>query len=659
MQTVEPSVTTARHPLDPLSPDEIEAASGILRSQKGLADTARFVSVQLDEPDKATVLGFQPGDTIERRAFAILRERAERKTYEAVVSITKREVVAWRERPGIQPPIMFEEFLSSEEVVRSDPRWQEAMRRRGVTDFENVMIDPWSLGYNGPDDAADRGRLIRPLTFIRQGGPDDNGYARPVEGVVVRFDLDRMEVVEVEDHGVVPLPPRSGNYTVEGITDANNTPYFPDGLRADQRPIEITQPHGTSFQVDGQEVRWQKWRFRVGFTPREGLVLHTIGYEDGGTLRPIIYRASLTEMFIPYGDPAPTQHRKNVFDMGEYGVGVLSNSLELGCDCLGEIHYFDAHVNDNDGHPYEIKNAICMHEEDYGILWKHTDFRTMKAEVRRSRRLVVSTIATVGNYEYGYFWYFYQDGTIQYEIKLSGVASVGALPVGERPKHGALLAPGLYGPHHQHFFCVRMDMMLDGQGNSVYECDSEAVPPGPDNPHGNAWVVTSTLLGRESEAQRVIDPLRARYWKIANPSKLNAVGDPVAYKLQPGDNVLPFYQPDAHAIKRAGFTTRHLWVTAYDPDQRFPAGDYPNQHPGGDGLPAYAAADRPLENTGVVLWYVFGAHHVLRPEDWPVMPVEYSGFRLKPIGFFDGNPGLDVPVAEHCHHSNGAANGEH
>jgi primary-amine oxidase len=648
MQTVEPPVATARHPLDPLTADEIEAASSILRDQQQLANSARFVSIALNEPAKAAVLSFQPGDPIDREAFVIIRERAQRTTYEAVVSLTARVVRSWRELGTIQPPIMFEEFMAAEEAVRQDPRWQEAMRRRGLTDFENVMIDPWSLGYNGPDDAADKGRLIRPLTWVRSA-PEDNGYARPVEGLVVRFDLDTMQVVDVEDHGIVPLPPNSGNYTVEGLSAEGNTPCFPQGPRQDLRPIEITQPEGASFHVDGHEVRWQKWRFRVGFTPREGLVLYTIGYEDGGRLRPIIYRASLAEMFIPYGDPRPTHHRKNVFDMGEYGVGLLANSLELGCDCLGEIRYFDAHVNDGDGKAQTIANAICMHEEDYGLLWKHTDFRTMKAESRRSRRLVVSLIATVGNYEYGYFWYLYQDGGIEYEVKMTGVASTGALPEGERPEHGVLMAPGLYGPHHQHFFCMRLDMMLDGQHNSVYESNSEAVPHGPENPHGNAWVVKHTLLDRESNAQRIIDPLAARYWRITNPSSQNAVGDPVAYGLMPGANVLPFYQPDAYALKRAGFITKHLWVTAYDPDQNFPAGDYPNQHAGGDGLPAYVAADRPLENTDVVVWYTFGAHHVVRPEDWPVMPATYIGFHLRPLGFFDGNPGLDAPPAAHCH----------
>src|SRR5208337_1977966 len=126
------------------------------------------------------------------------------------------------------------------------------------------------------------------------------------------------------------------------------------------------------------------------------------------------------------------------------------------CDCLGEIRYFDAWLNDNDGHAQVLVNAICLHEEDHGISWKHMDWRTGKTEVRRSRRLVISMIATVGNYEYGYFWYLYQDGTIEYEVKLTGVISNGALPPGQRPAHGTLVAPQVYGPHHQHIFCVRL-----------------------------------------------------------------------------------------------------------------------------------------------------------------------------------------------------------
>jgi primary-amine oxidase len=280
MKMAERTGVKVQHPLDPLTAEEIEAVGQILKRDRGLAESARFVYVTLREPAKDAVLRHRPGDAFEREAHVVLRERAECKTYEAVVSITAGEVRLYRELPGVQPAVMLEEFLATEAAVRKDARWQEAMRLRGVTDFDMVMIDPWSIGYNGPQDAADQGRFLRPLTWVRQGDPDDNGYARPVEGLIVLFDLDRMEVVDIEDHGVVPLPPRSGNYTAEGIRDAGNVPHFPSGPRQDLKPVEITQPEGASFTVDGHEVRWQKWRFRVGFTPREGLVLYLVSHED-------------------------------------------------------------------------------------------------------------------------------------------------------------------------------------------------------------------------------------------------------------------------------------------------------------------------------------------------------------------------------------------
>ncbi len=656
MTAVDKSIATS-HPLDPLSADEIAQAVRILRAEKQLADSVRFISVTLVEPPKAQILALPRGGAVTREAVAVVYVPGERKTFEGTVSLTKESVSAWREVPGVQPSVTVTELRAAERTVKADPAWREALRRRGVEDFENVILDLWPPGYHGPEDAPDKGRFARAFTWVRPGGPDDNGYAHPVEGLVVRFDLDAMKVVDVEDHGVVPVPASSANYTAEGISRPGNVPLFPAGPRSDLKPIEITQPEGSSFSVEGRQVSWQKWRFRVGFTSREGLVLHLVSYLDGDRERPLIYRASLTEMFVPYGDPSPTHYRKNVFDMGEYGLGNLTNSLELGCDCLGVIHYFDAVVTSSHGKPLVLRNAICLHEEDYGILWKHTDIRTGAAEVRRSRRLVVSTIHTVGNYEYGLFWYFYPDGTIQYEVKLTGIISNGAVKEGEEPKHGVVVAPGVYGPNHQHFFCVRLDTMVDGLGNSVFECDSEATPPGDDNPYGNAWVVKQRLLDRESNAQSVVSPLTARFWRIVNPSSKNALGRPVAYRLLPGDNVLPFFQATNAAGKRAGFATKHLWVTAFDPAEGFPAGPYPNQHPGGAGLPEYVKQDRPLPNSDLVVWYVFGAHHVVRPEDWPVMPVVYAGFHLKPDGFFDGNPALDMPSPHN--HGHGHDHGHH
>jgi primary-amine oxidase len=641
------------HPLEPLSPDEIRRTGELLRAQRPLDPQVRFVTVTLHEPAKREVLDHDRngGPAPERAAFVVLYDRRHQQTVEAVVSLSSGTVTSWQVVEDVQPSVMLEEFFSAQEITRSDPRWQEAMRKRGVTDFSLTMIDPWASGYD-IDDPAGR-RLLRPLTFVRSR-EDDNGYARPVEGLVVLVDMDKMEVIDVRDHGVVPLPPKAGNYVPELMFDNDNRPAF-TRLRDDVKPLEISQPEGPSFTVDGHMVSWQKWRLRVGYTPREGLVLHQVGYEDRGRLRPVLYRASLSEMYIPYGDPAPTHRIKNVFDEGEYGVGLLLNPLTRGCDCLGEIFYFDVNVNDQEGQPVTIPNAICLHEEDYGIGWKHTDFRTEKVEVRRSRRLVISCIATVGNYEYGFFWYLYTDGTIQYEVKLTGVLSTGALADGQEPRHGVVVAPGLYGPHHQHFFNVRLDLQVDGERNSVYEVDAAAVPPGPDNPYGNAWVTKKTLLSRESEARRLIDPLVARVWYVVNPNEVNELGQPTGYKLMPGDNVLPLQQEGSQAFARAQFAFKHLWVTRFDPREMYAAGDYPNQHGSPGGLLEYQRADRPLENEDLVVWYSFGAHHVVRPEDWPVMPVTSIGFMLKPVGFFDGNPALDMPRSQACHTGNGQA----
>ena len=636
------SVPASAHPLDPLTAEEIAGASAILKEQRQLGPRVRFETVVLREPDKDAVLRFQPGDSIRREAFIVVLDNDGPATYEAVVSLDERRVVSWQHIPGVQPRVMFDEFIECEAAVQADPRFQAAIKKRGITDPSLVMVDPWSAGNYGYEDEEGR-RLVLCRNFARSS-PTDNGYARPIEGVTAVVDLNSMEVVRVDDYGVMPLPPEAGNYSAE----------FVDRFRDDLKPLEITQPDGPSFQVDGWKVVWQKWHLRVGFTPREGLVIHTVGYEDQGRVRPILYRAALSDMVVPYGEPGTDHYRKNAFDAGEYGIGSLTNSLTLGCDCLGEIYYFDAVMNTGKGEPFTIPNAVCMHEEDYGILWKHTDWRIGQPEVRRSRRLVVSSVATVGNYEYGFFWYFYQDGTVQMEIKLTGIINTAGIPEGEVPKYGTIVAPQLNAHIHQHFFNFRMDMSVDGEDNTVYEVNTVAEPPGPDNPHGNAFYAEQTALRTELEAQRVIDPMRGRYWLVSNAAVTNRLGQPVSYKLMPGENILPFAHPDASIIKRAGFMTKHLWVTPYHRDEISATGPYPNQHPGGAGLPDYTKNDRNVENTDVVVWYTLGYHHVPRPEDWPISPVACCGFSLKPVGFFDTNPVLDVPPGTHhdaaCYH---------
>lgn len=331
-------------------------------------------------------------------------------------------------------------------------------------------------------------------------------------------------------------------------------------------------------------------------------------------------------------------------------MGRNMGSLSLGCDCLGEVRYLDAVVAGDDGEPMLCPNVVCIHEEDYSILWKHYDLSTGSSEVRRSRRLVVSSIATLGNYEYGFYWYFYQDGHIEFEIKLTGVVQTRALPPGGSDDYGTIVSTDLSAVNHQHIFNMRLDFDVDGTGNSVVEVDTVPLPPGEANPHRNAFAAQETLLETEQQAQRIIDPLKSRCWKIVNPTKLNRFGEPVAFKLLPEASSLMLAAADSRVAARARFAQNHLWVTPYDPNEMHAAGDYPNQSTGEDGLPRWTAQDRGISDTDVVLWHTFGVSHIPRPEDWPIMPVERIGFQLLPVGFFDRNPSLDVaPPQPACH----------
>jgi primary-amine oxidase len=408
----------AKHPLDPLYSAELEEVVRILGRERYLGDNVRIASINLIEPAKSLVEKHQPRSPFERKALAVLMDRGKRASYEAVVDLVNKSVSSVTPLPsGVQPSVMLDEFSECEQAVRRSPLFQAALKKRGVTDADLVMVEPWSAGMYGTELPEDKGvRRLRALCFLRSE-PKDNGYARPMDSMVMVVDLYEMKVIRIEEYPIAPLPPEPANWARE---------YIPN-MRKDLKPVDIVQPEGPSFTVEGNQVEWQKWKFRVGFTSREGLVLHTISYNDDGVERPILYRASICEMVVPYGDPREQYYRKNAFDIGEYGLGMLANSLALGCDCLGVIHYFDFPLVNSHGNVTPLTNAVCLHEEDFGILWKHTDWRTGQSEVRRSRRLSISFIATVGNYEYGFYWYFYQDGSIQCEIKLTGIMNTTAL----------------------------------------------------------------------------------------------------------------------------------------------------------------------------------------------------------------------------------------
>ena len=624
------------HPLDPLSAQELKDVVQHARNVWKLDHRHLFAMVQLHEPSKEIVNNWKDSDPVQRAAKITLWNSSTSTVIEAVITVEGKEI-SFTEIPGAKSPILSTESEKAIKAAKADKRIIAALKDRGVEDINQVHMETWPIGAQIPKELDDGRRLIwtpmwqRPTEFA-------NLYAHPINGLHAIVDLDSGEVVSVENTEIIPIPQTPGPYR-ENQTGAN----------IKLKDLAIVQSEGPSFSVEGWKVNWERWNLRVGFCQREGLVIHDVKFKDQDKERKIAHRLSIAELVIPYGDPSQGAYRKNAFDTGEFGLGNYTNSLTLGCDCLGEIVYLDAAVTTPDGSIKEIPNAICVHEEDNGILWKHVD-ADGHTEVRRGRRFVVSSIVTVNNYEYGYFWYFYQDGSIEFEAKLTGIVLTVADAIGKDHPSATELEPGLWAPYHQHILCARLDLDIDGEQNSVLEVESFAHPQGEKNPYGGAYETRETLLSKEKESQRVIDPFSGRYWKIINQQVKNHMDHPVGYKLIPGHTTFPLALPESTIGKKAGFMYKHLWVTKNSDSEKYPAGDYPFQHPGGAGLPEWTKANRNIENEDVVLWYVFGTNHIPRTEDWPVMPVEKTGFHLKPSGFFARSPGIDVaPSKPSCH----------
>ncbi|GBF99493.1 copper amine oxidase [Raphidocelis subcapitata] len=652
------------HPLDPLSPSEVAAAAAACRAAAA-PRRLRFNTVTLLEPPKPALLAFLrgAGPRPARRAFCVVMAPPAFAVIEAVVELAApgggggggaaaAAVATWKEMDGEsmdgQPLATPDDCLEAERIARGCPRVAELLRQRGVSDLSQLACDPWAIHAG-----RWKGRLMQVFTYLKLC-PDDNEYAHPLD-VVPIVDLNAGEVIDIESY---PTPPRAiprapGNY---------HRRLLERPFREAPKPLHVTQPEGPSFTVDGWRVDWQGWDFRIGFNGREGLVLYDVCYTDpqeGGRRRPVVHRASIVEMAVPYADPSPPYNRKCAFDAGDYGLGFAANSLALGCDCLGAVAYFDGVVNDGEGQPVVIPSAVCLHEEDAGLLWKHVDYRTGYAEIRRARRLVVSFIMTAVNYEYCFYWYLQQDGTIAHEIKLTGILSTSLLTPREEAgggggaeggsRYGTMVAEGVNAAAHQHIFSARLDLAVDdeegGRGLVVSELNAQREPSHPGrNPAGNAFHETETELLTTSAAVRQPAAEAARVWRVKNPGRRHPVtGRPVAYHLYPAAGPLLLAAPDSAVATRGRFTTAALHVTPHAEGQLYPAGYYVFQSNADSGLAEWIKEDRPLLGADPVVWYTFAFTHFVRPEDYPVMPCDSVGFSLRPHGFFRVNPALDVP----------------
>ncbi|OZC56900.1 tyramine oxidase [Rhodococcus sp. 06-470-2] len=634
------------HPLDPLSSDEFATVAEVLGRDHGVGDGWRYASIEMIEPAKSEIAAFDADGTVPaRRAVSVVLNRNENTTFKAVVSLDDRTTESWTHIPDVQPNFTVDEWEEADAALRAHPDVIAALADRGITDLDLVFMDTWTYGEAVTPEKYKGRRLGWSDTWVK-ASEGANPYAGPVGGFHCVIDVNTMELLEIEDTYRVERPEIMGEYVPRHIPERIRNA----STRPPLKPLEITQTDGPSFELDGNKLTWQNWSLRVGFNYREGMTLHAVTYNDNGNVRSVANRMSFAEMVVPYRDHTEDHYRRTAFDIGEWGLGFMTTSLELGCDCLGEIRYLDAVLHNSKGEPYTITNAICIHEEDNAVLWKHVD-HDAGAEVRRMRRLTVSFHATVANYEYLVYWRFYQDGNIECEVRATGIMVVTHFDEGGTHPSGTLVDNRTYAPYHQHFLVARLDLDIDGTENTVYSSETQSVPMGPDNPYGLALTQVNTPLTTESEGKQDYDWNTQKAWKVVNDNVTNGLGTRPAYKLVPGAAIPSMFDPASPIFQRAQVIGHTVWVTPNSPDERWPSGEFVNQSGIDHGLPEWTEKDRSIENTDVVVWYTFGIHHITRPEDWPVMPADTVSFWLKPFGFFDRNPSLDVTPSEpkSCH----------
>jgi primary-amine oxidase len=625
------------HPLDPLSSEEIVAATDALRQAGDTDETTRFALIDLDEPDKSAVLAWRPGQPFVRRAFVIARQRST--VYEGVVDLTGRKVERWQPIPNAQSGILSGEWEAAQQIATSDPGWQAAMRRRGYDpSHAEVFCAPLAAGYFA--DPAEKGRrLLRVACFDTAG--TSNVWARPIEGLLAVVDLDANRIVRLIDTGPVQVSRDPGRFDEA----SQKAP------RPALKPVLNEAPAGPNFALDRNSVQWNRWSFHYRMDPRTGLILSLVRYQDQGRERMVLYRGSVAEMFVPYMDPAPNWSFRTSMDVGEYGFGPLSLPLSPGSDCPANAAFLDAVLADETGSPVERKGVICLFERATAApLWRHAEIVNNGYEGRPAVELVMRTIPSVGNYDYLIDWVLTEAGATRIDVGATGIDEVKGVrsttmadpTAANDTAYGTLVAPNLVAVNHDHFLSFRLDVDIDGEGNTLVR---QRLAPQRMNAAGgrrSLWRVVDEPVGIEGPLHSDMHG-GAEIWRIENPNRTNPLGQHPGYELRVGHSVVSLLAADDFPQRRAGFSGAPLWVTAYDPTELYAGGMYPNQSRGGDGLPAFVARHRPVANADLVLWYTMGFHHVPRPEDWPVLPTMWHTVSLVPYGFFDHNPALDLP----------------
>ena len=619
------------YPLDPLTATEMRKVVAILKSSGTTSEKDIFNIINLKEPPKQEVIGYKPLQPFRREAFTSFYDYGKNGVTEAVVDLNAEKVISVKNLPNVIGMGLEADSIASS-IVSKDAAWVAALKKRGIS-IDSVTHRGIFTGDIGIGPVGHREQLV--IARRKNSNVD-------IEGLMAYTDFTSGKILKIVDEpGAFSDFVDAGYFNKDTMADVFKGP----------KPLIITQPEGRSFEVNGHEISWQNWRLRFGVDNREGLVIYDVRYADNGKERSVMYRGSMPEMVVPYGSPDLFQASYNFFDAGQYRLGQgIARSMSPGTDAPENAMYMPAILHRENGKPFQMDRAVAIYEEYGGPLWRHN------VVSRRATNLVLKYYTMIENYDYGFVWRFREDGTIDVEVELTGIVEIkGVHRVNEMDKtpdndlsyngisFGTLVRPHVEAINHQHFFVFRLDMDIDGPANnSVMEMNSKPVPAGKQNPYGNAFITEHKMFMMEQEAQRSVNYESGRNWHVVNNKKYNATGQHAGYMLMPGTQSKTFLPQNSLLRKKASFLNHQLWVTQYQENQEYPAGMYPASNKVYDGLAEWTAKNRLIGNNDVVLWYVAGITHIVRPEEWPIMSVHRMGFSLMPFGFFSGNPTLGI-----------------
>ena len=629
-------------PLNPLTADEIAATVDILKATGRYRPGYRFTEITLKAPPKDQVWRFAlSGEAVQaprQASFVILDGK---KLVEGTADLRTRSLTDWREVEGAHGMVLIDDFATVQAAIEASPAYAQALAKRGITDVKKVVATPLTVGYfDGKDALRQEDRLLKVVSYLDVG--DDNYWAHPIENLVAVVDLEQKKVVKIEDDGVVPVPLKPT--PTDGRDRAPTPP---------PKPLEISEPEGKNYTIAGNTLHWRNWDFHMRLDSRVGLVLSTVTYTDKGTKRKVMYEGSLGGMIVPYGDPDVGWYFKAYLDSGEYGMGTLTSPVQPGKDAPQNAVLLDATLADYAGKPVKVPNAIAVFERYAGPEFKHQEMGKPNLSTER-RELVVRWISTVGNYDYMFDWVFAENGTIGIHAGATGIEAVKGVrsrtmqdpTAAEDTRYGTLLDHNIVGTTHQHIYNFRLDLDVDGERNSLTEIDPVVAPNTRGGPRTSTMQTVQRTVVTEKQAAQKFDPGTIRL--LSNPARGNKVGNPVSYQLIPyAGGTHPIakganFAKDEWINHRLSFMDRQLWVTRYDPEERFPEGKYPNRSNKDTGLGQFVADDQNIANTDVVVWMTTGTTHVARAEEWPIMPTEWVHALLKPWNYFDETPTLGL-----------------